>query len=61
MIEFASKIVLALYRIGTKIDANLNNKIENKRLMIYLCFEIREYFDVSLASIELASIERARY
>lgn len=31
MIEFASKIVLALYRIGTKIDANLNNKIENKR------------------------------
>mgnify|MGYP006987716087 CR=1 FL=1 len=33
MIEFASKIVLALYRIGTKIDANLNNKTENKRKM----------------------------
>ena len=29
--EFASKIVLALYRIGTKIDTNLNNKTENKR------------------------------
>lgn len=31
MIEFASKIVLTLYRIGAKIDANLNNKTENKR------------------------------
>ena len=35
--DFGAKIVLALYRIGTKNEPNLDNRIEkNNRLMIYL-------------------------